>query len=349
VLVINDLHIGVTRSGGTTVQSQQALRDYLRNSLAALIDIEDGDVVVNGDLFDSFTVDTSEVLKTADIFFDWLSSNRKATLHLIAGNHDWSPKADKVSSFHLLFQILYMSRVGDRTFLYDKGLYEIGNHGDIYAIPHMANQEAFDTELEYAASYSGQDSYLLLHCNYKNGFAENSDHSLNINNDQVAALMKAGWTLIIGHEHIGYELRGGRVVVVGNQFPSSVADCLGGTIKRAVGITDDGLEFVDTWSPINHYIEINWRDIPLANLEGFQFIRVTGEATSLESAEVIKVVSALRQSHDAFVVTNAVKIEGHDMSLTTESVESIAAFDMVGAIMESLDEREQETVKGLLP
>jgi len=37
------------------------------------------------------------------------------------------------------------------------------------------------------------------------------------------------------------------------------------------------------------------------------------------------------------------------MTLTTESVESIAAFDMVGAIMESLNEKEQEVVKGLLP
>lgn len=349
MLVINDLHIGVTRSGGTTVQSQQALRDYLRDSLAALIEMEDAEVVVNGDLFDNFTVDTAEVLKTADIFFDCLSSNRKASLHLIAGNHDWNPRADKVSSFHLLYQILHMSRVGERVFLYDKGFYEVGNRGDVFAIPHMANQEAFDTEMKYASKYDGNECYLLLHCNYKNGFAENSDHSLNINDEQVAALMKSGWTLIIGHEHIGYELRGGRVVVVGNQFPSSVADCLGGTTKRAVEITDDGLEFVDTWSPINHYIEINWRDISLANLENFQFIRVTGEATSLESAEVIKVVSALRQSHDAFVITNAVKIEGHDMSLTTESVESIAAFDMVGAIMESLDEREQEVVKGLLP
>jgi metallophosphoesterase superfamily enzyme len=69
VLVINDLHIGVNRAGGTTPQSQAALRDYLRNGLGAThFNKEDEFVIVNGDLFDSFTVDTLEVMKTAVSF-----------------------------------------------------------------------------------------------------------------------------------------------------------------------------------------------------------------------------------------------------------------------------------------
>ena len=352
MLIINDLHIGVTRSGGTTPQSQQELRDYLLNGLSQLLDREYGEVTINGDLFDSFTVDISQVIETAHIIYDWLNCRPKARISLIAGNHDWNPRGDKVSSFHLLGAMLGMSDVSPRVSVFDKGYAQVSSKV-VWCIPHMANQEAFDAEIEKAFNYGmltsrkGLPAYLLLHCNYKNGFAENSDHSLNINDEQVAKLMAAGWTLIIGHEHIGYTLRGGRVVVVGNQFPSSIADCLNDQDKQAVKITDNGLQFVTTWAAEDNYYEVDWRDIEVDM--DCCFIRVTGEAASLEAAEVIKAVSNLRQRHTAFVITNSVKIEGHDMNLTTESVKSIAAFDMVGAIMESLNEKEQEIVKGLLP
>ena len=106
MLIISDLHIGVHRAGGTTTQSQQALRDYLRNSLESLLVTENEWVVVNGDLFDKFTVDTSEVLLTCEIFYHWLSARPHAKLTLISGNHDWSPRGNDVSSFHLLVAML---------------------------------------------------------------------------------------------------------------------------------------------------------------------------------------------------------------------------------------------------
>lgn len=341
-LVINDLHIGVTRSGGTTPQSQQELRDYLLNGLSQLLASEDEEVVINGDLFDSFTVDTSQVIETANIIHNWLSFRPKARINLIAGNHDWNPRGDKVSSFHLLGVMLGMSDVSARVRVFDKGFSHVS--GNVWCVPHMPNQEAFDVEIGKALKQNGK--YLLLHCNYKNGFAENSDHSLNINDEQVGKLMMAGWTLIIGHEHIGYTLREGRVVVVGNQFPSSVSDCINDPDKQALKITDNGLEFVTTWAAEDNYYEVGWRDMEVDM--NCCFIRVTGEATALEAAEVIKAVSNLRQRHSAFVIANAVKIEGHDMSLTAESVESIKAFDVVGAIMSELNEQEKEVVKGLL-
>lgn len=88
MLIINDLHIGVNRTGVTTPQSQFALRDYLRSWLESLLEEEDQFVVINGDLFDSFTVDTMEVTKTAVIILKWLSKSGSRALNLIAGNHD---------------------------------------------------------------------------------------------------------------------------------------------------------------------------------------------------------------------------------------------------------------------
>lgn len=348
MLIISDLHIGVKRSGGTTPQSQQGLRDYLHNGLISLLAKETQWVTVNGDLFDNFTVDTLDVITTCQIFYRWLDKNQDANLTLIAGNHDWNPRGNSVSSFHLLVTMLELSSVADR-------VYSISSHNGytkvagnkVFAIPHMPNQEWFDAEIEKAAAVSAEDRYLLLHCNYKNTFAEHSDHSLNISDEQVGALMVAGWSLIIGHEHIGYSLRCGRVLVVGNQFPSSVSDCLGNKDKYAVRITSRGLEMVPTWSRDGYYLEVDWRQIGCA---GADFIRVTGEATSAEAAEVIRSISALRQSSDAFVISNAVKVAGHDMSgeKAAESIENLKAFDVVGAIMAELSEQEQEVVKGLM-
>lgn len=343
MLCINDLHLGVTRSGGTTPQSQTALRDYLRTCLAhTLYDYSGQHVVINGDLFDSFQVETGEVIAAHKIFSNFIKDG--GTLTLIMGNHDASAKGDKVSSFHLLAHILESTDpdsvdVVDHT----RGFSCIGD--GVFAISHCMNQALFDLELAKAAKHDGEDSYLLLHCNYKNGFAENSDHSLNINDEQVGALMRAGWTLVLGHEHQGYTLRGGRVIVVGNQFPSSVADCIGDPEKHLL-VIDGGHEFVCTWDANGSYIEANWRD--LTNIDGYNFIRVVGNATALEAAAVIKAVSQLRQRSDAYVITNSVKVEGQDMTMNTESIESIKAFDVMGAIYAELNEREIETVKELM-
>jgi len=351
MLIISDTHIGVQRAGGTTPQSQQALRDYLRNNLESLLATESEWVVVNGDLFDKFTVDTSEVLLTCEIFHRWLGERPSAKLTLISGNHDWSPRGNDVSSFHLLAAMLQMSSVGHDVHIRDHTLgfttVDYNKHRDVFCIPHMPNQALFDAEIQNAAATPGKDRYLLLHCNYKNTFADHSDHSLNLSDDQVGALMEAGWSLIIGHEHIGYSLRDGRVLVVGNQFPSSVSDCLGNQTKHAVLLTDNGLEMVQTWSRDVSYVEADWRALDGVKA---QFIRVTGEATSAEAAEVIKAISTLRQTSDAFVITNAVKVAGHDMSgeKAAESIENLKAFDVVGAIMAELNEQEQEVVKGLM-
>lgn len=345
MLVISDLHLGVCRSGGTTSQSQAELRDYLRYGLQSMLNIGHNEVTVNGDLFDGFTVDTVEVVKTYEIFADWLSESRSRTLNLIAGNHDWNPRGDKLSSFHLLCHFL-RARFDKQVFVSDKGFTVVS--GLVYCIPHMPNQSLFDIEVEKASGSEPQvGSYLLLHCNYKNGFAENSDTSLNLNDEQVGALMRAGWTLVLGHEHIGYELRGGRVIVVGNQYPSSVSDCLGDEIKNALVIDDKGHRYVQTWAAAGNYVEVDWQDVGEVDA---QFIRVVGDAKAEQAADVIKAVSWLRQNNDAFVVSSAVKVDGAEAfsDMAEIGAEGVKSFDVLSAIYSELTEEEVECVKGLL-
>ena len=344
MLILNDLHLGVVRSGGTTPKSQAELRDYLLNSFYNLVVSEKEEITINGDLFDAFSVEPAEVTKTYEVLAEWLGETG-GTLNLIQGNHDWNPRGDKMSSFHLLAFFL-QRRFFSQVQVFDEGFDRIAS--GIYCIPHMPNQAAFDEEVKAAAAYDTEDrsKFLLLHCNYKNGHTENSDHSLNLSSEQVEQLMLAGWTLIIGHEHIGYSLRGGRVIVVGNQLPSSITDCLGNTEKHALLIEDGQVKFKTTWKAEDNYYEVDWRDMEVDM--DCQFIRVVGDATANEAADVIKAVSQLRQRHEAFVITNAVKVEGVSSDYATESIESLKAFDVIGAIMEELNEQEQECVKGLL-
>ena len=350
MLIINDLHLGVQRSGGTTPQSQIYLKNWLRGKVRMLIDGEYGAVTVNGDLFDGFTVDIAEVVKAYEMFADWMHIAPTRKLNLIQGNHDWNPRGDKMSSFHLLCHFL-KAHFDDRVRVFDTGFDELTP--EVFCIPHMPNQELFNMEVQKAISYPiafGSAGYLLLHCNYKNGFAENSDHSLNLGDDQVGDLIKAGWKLVLGHEHIGYELRGGKVIVVGNQFPSSVADCLGNTNKHALRIMHDGVAYVETWGAGTSFARADWQGLADVSSDHYDFIRVEGEATAAQAADAISAISKFRQRSRAFVITNAVKVEGVVAAeeMAAKSIEDIRAFDVLGAIFEHLEPREVEVVKGLI-
>lgn len=344
MLIINDTHIGVTRQGGTTPQSQQALREYILGKVTELITTEWSEVTVNGDLFDGFTVDVLEVVRTYEMFADWLYTT-KGTLNLIAGNHDYNPRGDKLSSYHLLCHFL-KSHFGEKVRVFDEGFASVS--GNICCIPHMPNQELFNMEIDKAIANGGRpDGWLLLHCNYKNTFAENSDHSLNLNDDQIGKLIMAGWKLVLGHEHQGYELRGSRVIVTGNQFPTSIADCIGENRKFAMRTNGEGFERIETWEPDGSYIEVDWRDMNIGNAD---FVRVVGEASAAEAADVISAISKLRQQVNAFVITNAVKIAGNEAmaDMAEVSLENVKAYDVMSAILKELTEAEAAVVKGLM-
>ena len=125
--------------------------------------------------------------------------------------------------------------------------------------------------------------------------------------------------------------------------------CIGEKSKNALVITETSCFTVPTWQAEGNYAEVNWRDIA-EHAGDEKFIRVTGDATSAESADVIAVISRFRQKSQALVVSNSVKIDGMAAleEMNSDAVGEIRAFDVLGAIYEHLDEREVETVKGLL-
>lgn len=347
--IINDTHLGVTRQAGTTPVSQAALTEYVHERFLGLLPNSDlATLVINGDLFDGFTVDPKEVLWAYQVLADWLDAGDGAqTLHLVAGNHDWSPKADRLSSFHMLAELLchrypdWRVKVHDHT----QGYARIA--GEVWAIPHMPNQDQFDIELKKALA-GADGKYLLLHANYNNNFAAESDHSLNVSEDQAKELIAAGWHLIFAHEHQQREPMTG-VTVIGNQFPTSVADCLRNGTKRMLEIATGELFSHTTWSA-DEFLDLDWREVSDENLDKYRFIRVSGNATAAEAEAAVNTVAAVRKRATAFVVSNAIRVEGlAEMDqLMSLSLEDVQSYDVLGALCDELTPEEAKVVKELL-
>lgn len=344
IAVISDQHLGVQRVAGTTHESAQALREYLHRKFKETLTLAD-DVIINGDLFDSNRVATADLLKTYETISEWLDGGTRA-ITLIAGNHDLSKNSQELSSFELL-AFLLRSRYPDQV-QYLQGASWVGD--GIYAVSHVTNQECFDLELSRVPEGV---RWLLLHANFDSKFAADAEHSLNLDRAQAKALTARGIKIVMGHEHQGRELMNGKVIIVGNQVPNSVSDCLGNDTKRALIIDGNEHKFVKTWSADDEgdgwFARVDWRELSGVEEEGRGFIRVEGDAGAEEASEVIRAISAFRSKSKSFVVANAVKVEALEgMGELAESIEDIRSLDVIEMLLAELDEPQVAVIRKLV-
>lgn len=354
MIITNDLHLGAIRRGGVTPASQEALRNFTFKQFDKLLESTGPQgLVVNGDLFDAFDCSSRDWLATYHRFSSWLSENPERRLHLIAGNHDDSPKADRVSSFKLLCSVLMDQYpncqcvdVGGATWI---------DHG-VYVIAHCANQDLFDLRLNEALEKTSDGDIILLHANFNNPYTEGSQHSLSVTEEVAKGFADKGVRLVFGHEHQGkveipYGCREGAapVTVTGNPWPTSVADCLGSQVKRCLQLRHGELTLVETWRYDGDagFAQLNWRN--LAQDSQAKFIRVVGDAVNAEAADVIDAIHKFRQKSSAFVITNAVKIEGiADIDSLPETFEAAAKFDVLDFVYKQLDADEAEVIRKIV-
>ena len=145
MIIINDIHLGTQRQAGTTPATQVALKQYLQDEFRMLVERAAGQLlVINGDLFDGFSVDPGEVIKAYDVLAAHVSFGGQ--LALGAGNHDETAKGDKTSSFHLLAHIMAQFGEGVQVIDHKSGFTEVAT--GVWAIPHMLNQDLFDIEID---------------------------------------------------------------------------------------------------------------------------------------------------------------------------------------------------------
>lgn len=346
ILILNDIHLGVNRSGGTTPASREALRNYLFSSFEGILnDTTESHVCILGDLFDQFEVDPRDWLQCFMVLQDFCSRGGKITL--VAGNHDTSPKALRVSSFEMLCKVLVEQFGTDRVQIAGINVMRKVEPG-IWALAHCENQDTFNRMLEQMLSDVVAGDRVLLHANFDNNFAAQSDHSLNVSREQAKAFASKGATLYFAHEHQAREALGGSVVVFGNQWPTSIADCLGGDMKFAHIFNGGCTEFC-TWTAATSYDEIDWRDLAAVDVDFLQFIKVVGTASANEAGDCINAISKFRSKSAAFVITNGVHIEGvaanEDLP---ESFEATKAFDVLEFLYSNLDEAQTVAVKKLM-
>ncbi len=334
--IINDRHLGAVRSAGTTASTAYQLRlDLLEEFEEDLYSIN-SDLMILGDLFDGPNVSKADLLRTYRVLDDWLIRTGKS-LWLIAGNHDLSKVSSELSSFGLLGGLLAAegAYAGTVHYITEGTMTPYG-----YVISHVTNQDIFNLELEKVPACD----YLFLHANYDNKFAVESDHSLNMSREQAeAAPVKH---IVFAHEHQARTELKGKVVVIGNQRPSSIADCLGNKTKSRLQVDPEfGMERVGTWQAEGDFSEQDWRDL---KDEG-RFIRVVGTANSAEAAQVVTAISRFRATAKALVITNAVKVEGLDDAAVLElSHEEITSFNVHAALRELLTDDENKKIDGLL-
>lgn len=329
--VLNDLHIGAIRTSGTTPASAADLRKYILSSFEGLLNTIDGALLLNGDVFDTYSVPLTDLLGCYNLLADWLNRT-DAVLFSNCGNHDISKDSSKLSSLQFLNALLLENFGPERVVIVDQPT--MTPHG--YIVPHLLNQDIFDLALSNVPPCS----VVYLHCNVNNNFATQADHSLNITLEQLAALPCD--YVVCAHEH--HMRKVGKVTLPGNQIPTSISDCLN-TKAKYYAVVENGvpelkqLSTIDAW-----YGELDWQNITASSAK---FIRITGTATPEQAADVASRISELRRSSDAFVISNAVQIGSMDSEQASQSLESVKAFDVMGALRLILDEDEM-TILGAL-
>lgn len=333
-MILNDIHIGAIRSAGTTPASALALRKYALDSFSSLLDHINEDLVILGDLFDTYSIAMTDLLTTYQTLTRWLEKGHNLTL--IPGNHDLSTDSAKMSSFQFMGQLL----INHPNVQYISGGGWVDEKEGVYCISHVHNQDLFDMELAKVPPCK----FLLVHCNYDNHFAKDSDHSLNLSEDQAKA--SKAETIVFAHEHAPRTLLGGKVVVMGNQFPMSISDCLDGHDKFMHQIAGDKINPIKVWDRKTEYVEMDWRSPEPTDAK---FIRFVGSASAEESAAAADTVARYRKASEAFVVGNGIRVhtaEGQEQ-LEIESLEQVRSFDVMAALKNYLTEKEYGKIASL--
>lgn len=332
--VFGDTHIGVSR-GGTTPETKQQLKQDLLKGFQGLLNNASGSLLLNGDVFDTDSIDLKDLFETYRMLSDWLAQNEK--LWLVAGNHGAANNSQKTSSFDLLCRLLIEVH-GDKAVQIHDSM-ALPEH-DAYVIGYSRNQDLFEAELAKVPACST----LYLHCNVDNPHTAGSQHSLNLTLERAKSLPVE--RIVVSHEHNSRKVLNGKVHLIGCPFPSSVSDCLNSPEKYMVKVSGSEVSYIPTWQAEGDFVEQDWRNLQDT---GARFIRVAGTAAAEESSDAVAAVSRFRSTSKALVITNAVQVgDALDMEELALNAETVTAFDVKDALFSILEPDEVSVIKSLL-
>lgn len=310
-LIINDLHLGVQRQAGTTKESRLALENWMLQRFKYLLEMPHHRLIILGDLFDQRNVDEHIMKEVIDI----LNGERCV---LVLGNHDLQGGAED----HKMSSAEFVGMIGGHDIIDTACLLD-----GFYIIPHLHDQAEFDR----AVSQCPDNTMMLTHCNIDSPWTH-GDHSLNLSLAQIDDLYKRGIHVIAAHEHAQRDYMY-NVTVIGNQFPSSIADCQSGP-KRCLIVEGKSFTSVPTWDATDYTTGIR--------ASYHKFIEVTGEVEIAEYTGIVKKVSELRRNSDAFIIKNSVKVKEREVVKVDQEV---THFNIIEMLMDAIPEKIRGEVK----
>lgn len=207
--IFTDPHIGTSRAAHTSRSSSEKLKKRLFDEAYKIASLPNSICV--GDLFDSSKNNEEAMLQGFKV-----ASKCK---YLLAGNHDEDNVTGRTTTLRAL------KAIGVESIVASPSLSEpyYFNDGGLYFVPHHISQKLFNEAIEQAFDSVDGKAVLFIHCNYNCEFTD-SDATLNISEAQVEKLLTKFSFIFMGHEHGHKILHDGKLVVVGNTFPTSYSD-----------------------------------------------------------------------------------------------------------------------------
>jgi DNA repair exonuclease SbcCD nuclease subunit len=268
--LFSDPHLGLRRSSHTTIASRVKLQQELL-SIAESCASQSDSTMCLGDLFDVHTVDNQTLLKASEVY-------RQCCLTLF-GNHDLSNRMDNPSSVEVLYEFaLTESRhppnEGRPNYMEYNGL-------GVWWVDHKLSQELFEKALQEVYDNAMPADILLLHCNYNSGFVTQASE-LNLTEEDAAQLLEKVSYIFIGHEHMPRTLHDGRLICVGNTYPTGFSD-ISDKFTWKLDVQESKVRSVTPtliWDKDKGYMRLRWEDLSeLTSLpDTVQFVEVTGVA-----------------------------------------------------------------------
>ena len=320
-LVLNDTHLGIGRRIGTTPKSQLALEEWMFQKFEECLKIPHDRLIIAGDMYDKRNVPEHVMMRTIQLL-------QNEDVIILAGNHSLGGNYTD----HTLCSEEFIANILGISF--EKQPRKI--EGNIYLLPHQFNQQAHEEAIQNVPD----NCILLAHCNIDSSFAV-GDHSLNLSKEEIKILKEKNVRILAAHEHQQRRYMG-VVDVIGNQWPSSIADCLGNSTKRCAVIEDGEVTFHETWRAENDYIEIPYTELKHTD---HKFVRITGECPTAIYSDVVREIANFRKDSEAFIVASAVKPEVKERETIEQEVDQ---FNITQLLLEQIDETYIEDVKSCL-
>lgn len=259
---------------------------------------------------------------------------------ILAGNHDMSNDATLRGSLDVLTELLEDAVIPKQGDMSKPSYFALEFEGMATCwIPHHATQQLFDEAIDKVIESGGKWRAIFLHCNYENPHTEGHDISLNLTKAQAQALLEISDYVFLGHEHQPRELMKGRLVIMGNTFPTSFADI---SDKYYYDLTPTGLTKTKLWDMQENYKVIKYDANKIPKIPKADFIDIQGEITPEQGADLAEYISQCWETSGALMIRNSTSVvaetdlaaqkllEGDIQSLPDRISEQLAGTDMEG-------------------